>query len=134
MERCKPVACSAFASFPRFYRKNPDLVLVDTQVMASVYGDFLRELGRADEARGEFERAASLTRNSRELLLERASVRPKGLIAARTKVTKALRFAIIRKCPSCGTARVIGRYSGRLSRVLSFPEPPRAAPTAVGRN
>jgi predicted RNA polymerase sigma factor len=34
----------------------------------------LEKLGRNDEARGEFERAASLTRNSREreLLLKRA--------------------------------------------------------------
>jgi RNA polymerase sigma factor (sigma-70 family) len=40
----------------------------------SVRGDFLARLGRADEARAEFERAASLTRNSREreLLLARA--------------------------------------------------------------
>jgi RNA polymerase sigma factor (sigma-70 family) len=40
----------------------------------SVRGDFLARLGRADEARAEFERAASITRNSREreLLLARA--------------------------------------------------------------
>ena len=43
-------------------------------LLPSVRGDFLRKLGRLDEARGEFERAASLTRNAREreLLLERA--------------------------------------------------------------
>src|SRR5262245_29595508 len=37
-------------------------------------GDLLVKLGRLDEARAEFERAASLTRNARkrELLLERA--------------------------------------------------------------
>jgi len=40
-----------------------------------VRGDLLKKLGRADEARGEFERAASLTHNGREreLLLERAA-------------------------------------------------------------
>jgi RNA polymerase sigma-70 factor (ECF subfamily) len=40
----------------------------------SVRGDLLTKLGRFDEARGEFERAASLTHNERErqLLLERA--------------------------------------------------------------
>jgi predicted RNA polymerase sigma factor len=40
-----------------------------------VRGDFLFKLGRRDEARAEFERAASLTRNARErtLLLERAA-------------------------------------------------------------
>lgn len=42
--------------------------------LPSVRGDFLKKLGRDDEARAEFERAASLTRNAREreLLLERA--------------------------------------------------------------
>ena len=37
-------------------------------------GDLLAKLGRVEEARAEFERAASLTRNAREreLLLERA--------------------------------------------------------------
>ena len=42
--------------------------------------DFLAKLGRFDEARGELERAASLTRNSRErtLLLERAAACGRG--------------------------------------------------------
>ena len=35
-------------------------------LLPSVRGDFLAKLGRNDEARGEFERAASLTRNERE--------------------------------------------------------------------
>jgi RNA polymerase sigma factor (sigma-70 family) len=43
-------------------------------LLPSVRGDLLAKLGRAAEARAEFERAASLTRNARErkLLLERA--------------------------------------------------------------
>ena len=43
-------------------------------LLPSVRGDLLTKLGRASEARAEFERAASLTQNSRErrLLLERA--------------------------------------------------------------
>ncbi len=43
-------------------------------LLPSVRGDLLAKLGRADEARAEFERAASLTHNERErtLLLERA--------------------------------------------------------------
>jgi RNA polymerase sigma factor (sigma-70 family) len=43
-------------------------------LLPSVRGDLLAKLGRADEARGEFERAARLTQNSREqeLLLARA--------------------------------------------------------------
>jgi len=43
--------------------------------LPSVRGDLLQKLGRSDEARAEFERAASLTQNAREreLLLRRAS-------------------------------------------------------------
>ena len=43
--------------------------------LPSARGDLLEKLGRADEARAEFERAASLTQNSREraLLLDRAA-------------------------------------------------------------
>jgi predicted RNA polymerase sigma factor len=44
-------------------------------LLPSVRGDLLKKLGRLDEARTEFERAASLTRNERErkLLLDRAA-------------------------------------------------------------
>ncbi len=61
------------------------LALVDALVRAgalagyhhlpSVRGDLLQKLGRLDEARGEFERAAALTRNEREkkVLLDRAA-------------------------------------------------------------
>jgi RNA polymerase sigma factor (sigma-70 family) len=44
-------------------------------LLPSVRGDFLVELGRFDEGRAEFERAAALTRNAREkaLLLQRAA-------------------------------------------------------------
>ena len=43
-------------------------------LLPSVRGDLLKKLGRLDEARAEFERAATLARNAREraLLLERA--------------------------------------------------------------
>ncbi|WP_328991183.1 RNA polymerase sigma factor [Kribbella sp. NBC_01245] len=49
--------------------------LKDYHLLPSVRGDFLFKLGRLDEARAEFERAASLTRNERErtLLLSRAA-------------------------------------------------------------
>ncbi|MPY87501.1 MAG: sigma-70 family RNA polymerase sigma factor [Luteitalea sp.] len=48
--------------------------LKNYHLLPSVRGDLLAKLGRLDEARLEFERAASLTRNAREreLLLERA--------------------------------------------------------------
>ncbi len=44
-------------------------------LLPSVRGDLLQKLGRLEEARAEFERAASLTRNERErkLLLDRAA-------------------------------------------------------------
>ncbi|MGZ3145497.1 RNA polymerase sigma factor [Lentzea chajnantorensis] len=44
-------------------------------LLPSVRGDFLLKLGRTDEARAEFEKAAGLTRNERErtLLLDRAA-------------------------------------------------------------
>lgn len=48
--------------------------LTTYHLLPSVRGDLLAKLGRFDEARAEFERAASLTRNARErdLLMERA--------------------------------------------------------------
>ena len=67
------------------YGPQSGLVLVDAlrsepslknyHLLPSVRGDFLSRLGRFDEARPEFERAASLTRNAREreLLLARAA-------------------------------------------------------------
>jgi RNA polymerase sigma-70 factor, ECF subfamily len=47
----------------------------DYHLLPSVHGDLLAKLGRLDEAREEFERAASLTRNARvrDLLSERAA-------------------------------------------------------------
>ncbi|GLU48176.1 RNA polymerase subunit sigma-24 [Nocardiopsis ansamitocini] len=49
--------------------------LKNYHLLPSVRGDLLERLGRTAEARGEFERAASLTRNARErdLLLDRAA-------------------------------------------------------------
>jgi predicted RNA polymerase sigma factor len=49
--------------------------LKNYHLLPSVRGDLLERLGRREEARAEFERAASMTRNARErdLLLERVS-------------------------------------------------------------
>ncbi|XNL82899.1 RNA polymerase sigma factor [Actinomadura madurae] len=49
--------------------------LRDHHLLASVRGDLLARLGRADEARAQFERAAELTRNTpeRRVLLDRAA-------------------------------------------------------------
>lgn len=49
--------------------------LRDYHLLPSVRGDLLQRLGRTAEARAEFERAATLTRNApeREMLLRRAA-------------------------------------------------------------
>ncbi len=55
-----------------------DPAMRDYHLLPSVRGDLLSKLGRAAEARAEFERAASMTRNARErrLLLDRAASLP----------------------------------------------------------
>ena len=54
--------------------------LASYHLLPSVRGDLLAKLGRYEEARGEFERAATLTRNAREsrLLLDRAATCRRG--------------------------------------------------------
>ncbi len=49
--------------------------LEEYHLLPSVRGDLLEKLGRLEEARTEFERAALLTRNAREraLLIQRAA-------------------------------------------------------------
>ena len=52
-----------------------EAALADHHLLAAVRGDLLEKLGRREEARAEFERAARLTRNAREraLMLGRAN-------------------------------------------------------------
>ena len=54
--------------------------LADYHLLPAVRGDLLAKLGRRDEARAAFERAAALTKNARErtLLLERAAKSQSG--------------------------------------------------------
>ena len=54
-------------------------------LLPSVRGDLLAKLGRHEEARAEFERAAAMTRNAREktLLLERAAKSRQAAVAQR---------------------------------------------------
>jgi len=53
----------------------PEPLLKEYHLLPAVRGDLLRKLGRSDEARAEFERAASLTQNAREReLLHRRAV------------------------------------------------------------
>jgi len=56
-------------------------------LLPAVRGDLLAKLGRAGEARAEFQRAASLTRNAseRELLLERAAAVSWGTVKVHTR-------------------------------------------------
>ena len=53
-----------------------DPAMQNYHLLPSVRGDLLKKLGRTEEARAEFERAASITRNARErnLLLQRRGV------------------------------------------------------------
>jgi predicted RNA polymerase sigma factor len=52
-------------------------------LLPSVRGDLLHKLGRTEEARAEFERAARLTRNEREraLLLKRVAMTGQSAVA-----------------------------------------------------
>jgi predicted RNA polymerase sigma factor len=64
-------------------RLGSDRALDGYHLLPAVRGDLLSKLGRHNEARTEFERAASLTRNARErdLLLERAASAGQPFIA-----------------------------------------------------
>jgi predicted RNA polymerase sigma factor len=57
-------------------RLHDSRVLGGYHLLSSVRGDFLEKLGRFEEARAEFEKAASITRNERErrLLMKRARI------------------------------------------------------------
>lgn len=68
------MASGPAAGLPLVDALQNDPALRGYHLLPSVRGDLLKKLGRISEARAEFERAASLTRNARErdLLLERA--------------------------------------------------------------
>ncbi len=82
----------AMASGPAAGLKIVDALVSEPSLKAyhllpSVRGDFLFKLGRHAEAQTEFQRAASLTRNTRErdLLLDRAKACAEGLTGGRAK-------------------------------------------------
>jgi RNA polymerase sigma factor (sigma-70 family) len=68
------MASGAQAGLDALDRLRDEPSLKNYHLLPSVRGDLLEKLGRRDEARAEFEHAASLTRNTREreLLLRRA--------------------------------------------------------------
>jgi RNA polymerase sigma-70 factor, ECF subfamily len=69
------MASGAAAGLALVDRLAAEPALKGYHLLPSVRGDFLEKLGRREEARAEFERAAGLTRNARErrLLLDRAA-------------------------------------------------------------
>jgi len=71
-------------------RLNFEPALKGYHLLPSVRGDFFMKLGRLEEARAEFERAASMTRNAREreLLLDRARECEKRLKPPDAALTK----------------------------------------------
>jgi RNA polymerase sigma factor (sigma-70 family) len=68
------MASGPAAALPLVDALNDDPAMKNYHLLPSVRGDLLKKLGRMEEAKGEFERAASMTRNARErdLLLDRA--------------------------------------------------------------
>jgi len=68
------MALGPAAALPLVDALNEEPALKNYHLLPSVRGDLLKKLGRMEEARKEFEKAASITRNVRErtLLLERA--------------------------------------------------------------
>ena len=69
------MACGPAAGLELIDALREERSLQNYQWLPSVRGDLLARLGRNEEARAEFERAAALARNAREreLLLERAA-------------------------------------------------------------
>ncbi|HQR37995.1 MAG TPA: RNA polymerase sigma factor [Blastocatellia bacterium] len=65
--------------------------LASYHLLPGVRGDLLEKLGRLEEARVEFERAASLTRNTRErdVLLERAAACERGAVRHAPSLSRA---------------------------------------------
>src|SRR5256885_3483229 len=88
-------------------------VLKGYHLLPSVRGDFLARLGRRAEARREFERAASLTRNGRERALLMERVAGLGAVDQGEEVSHA-------RCPPidrhrCGAADLSGAFRARAS-------------------
>ena len=78
------MAFGAQAGLDRIDTLIEEPALRDYPFLPAVRGDLLEKLGRFDEARAEFERAASLTRNAREQCLMRGRAERCDVAAART--------------------------------------------------
>lgn len=95
-----------------------DPVLRDYHLLPGVRGDLLLRVGRSEEARLEFERAAALTANSAERAFLRR--RADGVAAAPTGPTlgRAARGFLDRDDLGAGTLRSYGQTLSRLCRSL----------------
>nr|WP_042180435.1 sigma-70 family RNA polymerase sigma factor [Kibdelosporangium sp. MJ126-NF4]CEL14389.1 RNA polymerase sigma-70 factor, ECF subfamily [Kibdelosporangium sp. MJ126-NF4]CTQ88754.1 RNA polymerase sigma-70 factor, ECF subfamily [Kibdelosporangium sp. MJ126-NF4] len=92
--------------------------LRDYHLLPSVRGDLLEQLGRHDEARLEYERAAALTRNTAErtfLLRRAASIVP---VSSGPTLGEAAREFLARSDLDTATLRSYSQTVGRLCRAL----------------
>ncbi|GII85231.1 hypothetical protein Ssi03_32210 [Sphaerisporangium siamense] len=95
-------------------------------LLPAVRADLLARLGRHAEARAEFERAASLTRNGAEraILLTRAASAARAAEApAGVTLAEAVRGFLARADLSAGTVRSYGKTLARLGRHLGEDAP-----------
>ena len=125
-----------------------DAALRNYHLLPTVRGDLLSKLGRADEARQEFERAAALTRNSRER--QAAARTGAGLTGeerspckafhqssprsptTRRRTPRITRIArITRICGSAGT-KIVGWSHRRLTAGVTLVRGRRIASTPTG--
>ncbi|MFF0444836.1 DUF6596 domain-containing protein [Streptomyces sp. NPDC004609] len=100
-----------------------DPALRDYHLLPGVRGDLLARLGRYEEARLEFERAASLTRNAAERTFLRRRADAAGLAVTHTRATGvtlagAARDFLARDDLDASTVRSYGQTLGRLRRGL----------------
>jgi RNA polymerase sigma factor (sigma-70 family) len=112
-----------------------DPVLRDYHLVPSVRGDLLARLGRAAEARIEFERAALLTANATEqLFLRRRADELPAAAASGPTLGQAIAEFLGREGMDVGTRRSYGQTLHRLGRALGEQLPLEAAtPDRVAR-
>ena len=105
-----------------------DPALQGYHLLPSVRGDLLVKVGRLDEARSEFERAAALTSNARErtILLERAAAcADASALGAEVTLAEAATAFLARDDLDAATVRSYGQTMNRLRRDLGDDLPVR---------
>jgi predicted RNA polymerase sigma factor len=98
--------------------------LHEYHLLPTVRGSFLKKLGRLVDARAEFERAASLTRNARErnLLLGWAPRVRRRRSSARATLIKTVRLSLRRQLLGADCSRITSytEFTGHAARVFLF--------------